>query len=463
MSHNLNTPSMLVDRMPSDGLHPGAPHARPPYVSRAVAGTLVLLILTVSDARGQTPLSAKALGMGGSYTAVARGHEALRQNPANLALNDGPRWSFSLAGLAIGGTASGSDLLDYADFLAGRGDEEAFLEGVHQGGTALELDVHASSLTIQSGAFAFGIAYHAIARQATTRDLIGLYVNGPDTDRQGYAVAGSSVAGADYLDVAAGYGFGFGSLRFGATAHYLHGRRLASRSAIEGRLRHEQEREPETGELLWEDRHVEVDYRDLIAEGGSGYALDLGLAWKPTQRWTLSGAVSGLVSRMAWGELRAYDLTGSPADLLELDQFAVEEHEGNGAPVVSGDAEAEALTALGRLPRTLRLGGALQPVRRVQLAASYQRRLAEGDLAGGRGDVLGVGGRTEHARPTLHRAWGLRFSLRGGAPPCPGCLGARHPCWAGADELRGGGRGARALDGHGERRLLRPPSVGAHR
>ena len=313
-------------------------------------------------------------------------------NPANLALSDGPRWSVSLVGLTVGGTSGGARLQDYANFLASLGDEEAFLDLASQRGTfALELDAHASALAIQSGTFALGVTYHAVARQTAKLDLLELYVHGPDPDRRSYAVAGSSIAEADHLDIAAGYGFALGPVRFGVTAHYLHGRRLASRSAVGDRTQYDDHTDPATGEVLWDEWNAEIDYRDLVTDGGSGYAVDLGLAWKPAQRWTVSGAMSGLISRMGWGELREYRMTGSEDDLFELERFAIEEPEGAGVPVAAGDAEAEALAALGRLPRTLRLGGAYQPLRRVQLAASYQRQLSEGDLVGGWRDVLSAG------------------------------------------------------------------------
>ena len=41
-------------------------------------GAFTFIMLMVPSTRGQTPLSPKSLGMGGSYTAAARGYEALR-------------------------------------------------------------------------------------------------------------------------------------------------------------------------------------------------------------------------------------------------------------------------------------------------------------------------------------------------------------------------------------------------
>ena len=65
---------------------------------------LVVLLLALSTARSDAlgDAGARAMGLTQSYTALARGPEAVFWNPANLALKSSPAFSWDLLGL--GGT-----------------------------------------------------------------------------------------------------------------------------------------------------------------------------------------------------------------------------------------------------------------------------------------------------------------------------------------------------------------------
>lgn len=77
---------------------------------RRVGVAASLLAVTATSAIAQLPnASAAAVGMGGNFTAIARGYEAVAWNPANLAMPGRP--AFSL-GLGIAGGHAGLDPLD---------------------------------------------------------------------------------------------------------------------------------------------------------------------------------------------------------------------------------------------------------------------------------------------------------------------------------------------------------------
>ena len=69
-----------------------------PTLRFALAAVLVTAILTTQGAQaiGYGDSRPRAMGLAGTYTAMARGVESLYWNPANLALKDGPKVSIPL-------------------------------------------------------------------------------------------------------------------------------------------------------------------------------------------------------------------------------------------------------------------------------------------------------------------------------------------------------------------------------
>jgi hypothetical protein len=63
---------------------------------------VLILLLSGGLAWGRGISNARALGMGGAYTAAARGLEAPYWNPANLGLSDGGRYSIGIFGAGVG-------------------------------------------------------------------------------------------------------------------------------------------------------------------------------------------------------------------------------------------------------------------------------------------------------------------------------------------------------------------------
>ncbi|HYR09191.1 MAG TPA: hypothetical protein VEQ60_15515, partial [Longimicrobium sp.] len=84
------------------------------------------VVLAAAPLAAQVPLTPRALGMGGAYVGVARGHESLWQNPANLGLPNSPHWSAGIPTLSIGLGSRGIDTDQLADLLSYNelGDEE---------------------------------------------------------------------------------------------------------------------------------------------------------------------------------------------------------------------------------------------------------------------------------------------------------------------------------------------------
>src|SRR5215208_7213297 len=120
-----------------------------------LAGAGALLSSGARPAAAQINATPRSLGMGGAYVAVARGAEALFQNPANLALRDTPRWSLFLPQVTVGGTVVGYDVADLGDLAKGsdltQARRDELLAQVPAGGTEGQLDVRLPVFALQVG------------------------------------------------------------------------------------------------------------------------------------------------------------------------------------------------------------------------------------------------------------------------------------------------------------------------
>src|SRR5688500_16463506 len=119
-------------------------------------GTLsVALALAAAPLSAQLGPTARALGAGGAYTAVARGYDALFFNPANLALADNPRWSLALPQFTFGATVAGWDVEDFSDIASSDGLSDSrraeLLNKLPAEGAEGELEVRMPFLALQLG------------------------------------------------------------------------------------------------------------------------------------------------------------------------------------------------------------------------------------------------------------------------------------------------------------------------
>lgn len=81
-----------------------------PHLLVSMRGAAVALALVSGAAGAQLPnASTAAFGMGGNFTAIGRGYEAIRWNPANLSMPGRPLFSL---GLGIGGGNTGMEPID---------------------------------------------------------------------------------------------------------------------------------------------------------------------------------------------------------------------------------------------------------------------------------------------------------------------------------------------------------------
>jgi hypothetical protein len=212
-----------------------------------------------------------------------------------------------------------------------------------------------------------------------------LFFDGYEEGRTDYRVGNTSGSRATYWDFAAGYGFAAGPWSMGVTGHYYRGGTLLRSRLLEPRI-----------DL--DARDIEVDYRAVLARGGSGYGVDLGAAYQAAPGVTLSGSVSNVISNMRWNDdlrirrvtINRHDIENvSAMDLLTRYETSESTVDPDGVSLADY-AVAEGLFTSSNVPSVLRLG------------ASW---------SGGQGTDVGVSYRTELNESQLGEVWDRSFAL----------------------------------------------------
>ena len=355
-----------------------------------LAGASLAVAALAAPAAAQIPLNPRALGVAGAYVGVARGHESVFANPANLGLPGSPAWSLGFPQVAAGATVLGPELMDLRDYFNydDLSDQQRadLLAEIPAGGTALEADVRAPLVTYQNGSFALGVAYGFMGTHTVGRDLVDLFLNGYQEGRYNYSVGNTAGTRATFWDFAAAYGRGMGPLSVGVTGHYYVGRGLVQTRAFEP-----------TYDVA--SRDIRVDYVGVNSHGGKGWGLDVGAALQAAPGLTLSAAVANAVHSMEWSEeLDGRRVTLARADFRDSEfqvirnRYEQSEEELGDAPTGQFATVAQGLLEEAELPTTLRLGAAWTlPGGTTTLTGAYHDNLSEGRLAGRWSTLAGAG------------------------------------------------------------------------
>jgi hypothetical protein len=289
---------------------------------------------------------ARALGMGGAQTAVARGVEAAIWNPANLAFS--PGGSMALAGVSAD-LHNNSFSLDRYNEVSGAelstADKEDLLADIPDGGFALDAAVGAGGFGLQVGRFAVTTGVTGAGRGNLDRDFFDLVLFGntpgetvdlSDTWGEGYAVGRASLSYGQ--PVMSG---SLGRLAVGVRASYLYGLYEMHVDESYGAVT-----------TTMTDISGEAFVAATTAEGGAGYGVDLGMTWQAPGGWTVGAALDNAFSSLAWNgtvertELRV-TADGINAFADDLDDA-----------VVDSDTTYAVAGYETSLPMRLRLGGA---------------------------------------------------------------------------------------------------------
>ncbi len=257
-----------------------------------------LLILAVlasqSFALGQS--SARSVAMGGAHIGLASGIEAAKYNPANLGLSNHRYTGLELVGIGANVSNNSFTLSDYnkytGAFLTSE-DKEDILDKIPAEGLKLAVDVEADALALSTGSLAIVSSGVGIADVNLNRDLFDLVLNG-NTYADTIDVTGSYSTVLAYASAGLSYGMGVYSsgsreLAVGVTTKYLRGIGIERVTELEGGVA-----TCATG--LAGSGHKIAQ----TAEGGTGYAVDLGAALKLNNSYTLGLCIENFYSRINW-------------------------------------------------------------------------------------------------------------------------------------------------------------------
>lgn len=356
-------------------------------------GVLAAVVTAAMPAllQAQVPLSPRALGVGGAYIGVARGNDAVFQNPANLALPGGPRWSLALPQLAIGGTLLGPNVRDLPELLnfdeADESRRSELLATIPQSGTEFQYDLRFPAVTWSMGPFGLGVSYGSVGQHTVGRDLVELVFEGYEEGRTDYRVGNTRGSRATFIDFAGAYGRRFGPLSVGVTGHYVRGGSIVQSRLFEPRID-------------VEARSIEIDYLTVIGKGGSGYGVDVGAAFQPTPAFTLSGVVANAYRRMTWSDdlvLRSLTLDRNDIDNSSAVWDFIERYESSDTPIDPSSTSLAVFETMQGLydeayfPTVAHVGAAWSGTSGTDVSASYRTNLTEGRLGERWGSAVSFG------------------------------------------------------------------------
>jgi hypothetical protein len=265
-----------------------------------------------------TRTSVRAVGMGGAFTAVARGVEATRWNPANLAFDDAPNFALELFSTQASIANNGIDLALYnrtAGAHLDESDKRAILSSIPADGLATSLEAGASALGMQYGRLAIGFTGEASAYSRLPHEVFQLVLMGNAVaDSVDFSRAeGEAISyAAARLGAATSLGrTAFGPVYLGITLKYLEGLAYGRLEKIEGTLL------TRPSGLVGEAR------ASLTTAGrGQGMGFDVGLATDLGSTWRAGMSLENVYGRIHFDsnlERRTYVATTDTLDVVTVE------------------------------------------------------------------------------------------------------------------------------------------------
>ena len=272
-------------------------------------GLLLSGLLPGSGAGQLTPSSAAMLGTANNYTALAKGFSAMSLNPAGLGMPSSP--SFSLALFPVTGSQSLSpislsNLPEFSGELIPEATTNAWLDeiasqGAERGGVGADL----TFLAFNAGPVGFQASTLVRARAEMNEDAAELVLFG-NAGRTGVA-EDFDLEGSRMNSMAVStFGVGFGvplmvsegpgpkeALAIGVTLKYSLGNALLLAEDAGSEIR------GDPVEVAITFPMIQSDTADFDPNHGSGFGLDLGVAWN-SGPWAMGAAVLNLFHTFQW-------------------------------------------------------------------------------------------------------------------------------------------------------------------
>jgi hypothetical protein len=242
------------------------------------------------------PSSPRSVAMGGAYIGLASGVDAGRHNPANLGLMDYRRTGLELVGIGANIDNNSFTLGDYNKYSGAvltSQDKDYILSRIPRGGLELSADAECSALAFTTRNIGFTVAAVGLADINLSKDIFELILNG-NTYADTIDVDGSYSEAVSYLSFGLSYGMpvysaGTRQLSVGATVKYLRGLAIEEVTELQGLAATYEDGFQGSGDAVIR-----------TAEGGTGFALDLGVAIQFNDDYTAGARIENILSHLTW-------------------------------------------------------------------------------------------------------------------------------------------------------------------
>jgi len=251
-------------------------------------------------------LNARSLGLGGAYTALARGIHAADWNPANLGLPDNPKFSFTFISASVRVNNNSFTKGMYDKYLVDKADDNNsvywsksdisdILNTIPADGLLLNMSARIRTMSFSIGRFALAISSDIGANFNLARSLLEIPLNGTAVNKK-YS-----------LDDVEGTGLGFGAISMswgqpiqvafaehfsiGATLRAFYGGGYGKTDTLKANI-----------DLKSYGVNIDglFDATYAYNSGRAGWGLDIGTAAMLDERWTVSLALSNITSSIPW-------------------------------------------------------------------------------------------------------------------------------------------------------------------
>ena len=321
---------------------------------------LFLLLFPSTRLLGQ--MSARGLGMGGAYTALARGIHAPMWNAANLGLPDNSAFSLSIISFESGSWNNSVSLGMYnqynGEYLSSR-DIEDILGRIPDDGFCLDAEIHIRTLSFSVGRFALAMGADAGSHLELDKTFFEIPLKGTgigevysfsNSDGHALGVGVVSLSYGQPLNVAFADAFSLGG-----TVKALYGGAYGQvdRSEID---------------VATHVHGIDLDceYEVTYAYNGDvGWGLDLGSAAKFGEKWTVSLGLANVL-----GSIKFSNNVKTEKGFIRIDTLDVEKLSDIEDELADSTWTIDAKTVTTKLPMILRLGCAYQ-IGSLILAADY--------------------------------------------------------------------------------------------
>ena len=295
----------------------------------------------------------RSLGMAGTSMVLARGTDAPKWNPANLALPREKNWSFTIFNIEATASNSSFPKRYYDKYNGAFLDEDAkndILGRISESGLGVIADARVQLLSIAFGNYAITVTGSGAGRASAPKDLVDLILFGNQINRTynatgtaAHALSTATVAFSAATPVAIPW-FKVKASTLGATVKYHYG--IGYAELLEAELRATTTATDLAAKGL-------ADFR-FGAPGGQGFSIDIGAAADINDQWSVGLSFSDPLSIIHFGGDSYRGMYTFAVDSLTALSFEDTDFD---SIFTTEEIEEEHISFSTVIPAELRLGG----------------------------------------------------------------------------------------------------------